>query len=168
MKLKIIDNEKEHEMFLGLFRKLSAKVHKTKAEIEELKLIAHLISYYESSVYPTEPANPIVLIKMAMDFKGLVPMDLVDKIGSKAHVYNVLNKRKALSKENILILSDILNIPVNQLIVPYRLKGASPEAVRTGIRRFQHHSTGKKKSLSYAKAAHKNEICFPPIFGISA
>lgn len=114
--MKIINNEHEREQALFLYRKLSAKTTKTKDELNQMELLSLLIEDYEQKKFPVERAKPIVLLKMIMDFRGIEPNDLVPVLGSRSHVYSILNGNKPLSKENIINLSVLLNIPMEQLM----------------------------------------------------
>ena len=116
MNIKIINNEIEREQALSDFRRMSARENKTKEDVEKLKVISLLIKFYENNRFPIKKADPIELLKLTMDFRGIEPDDLIPVIGSKSHVYSILNGNRALSKDNAVNLSVLLNIPLEQLI----------------------------------------------------
>ena len=65
--------------------------------------------------------TPIDAIKIRMEQMQLKQVDLVDAIGSKSRVSEVLGRKRKLSLEMIRNLSERLHLSVNALIRDYQL-----------------------------------------------
>lgn len=78
-----------------------------------------LIDNYESENFPIEMPDPISAIYFRMEQMGLKQKDLVDMIGFKSRVSEVLNKKSKLTLGMIRKLSTSLHIPTEVLIQDY-------------------------------------------------
>jgi len=58
-----------------------------------------------------------------MERKGFKDKDLISAIGSKTTVSLVLTRKRVLTIEMIRNLSDLLGLPLEVLIQPYKLNG---------------------------------------------
>ena len=76
------------------------------------KLIKHL-----------EAPDPIEAIKIRMEEMQLKQIDLVDAIGGKSRVSEVLNRKRKLTVEMIRNLATRLNLSPGLLIHDYQLTG---------------------------------------------
>ena len=77
------------------------------------------IEKYEDKNYPISLPSPIDAIKFRMDQMGLSQNDLVQYIGSKSKVSEVLNKKRKLSLKMIRSLYWGLGISLEILIQDY-------------------------------------------------
>src|SRR5262249_34348863 len=66
-------------------------------EADRLDVLTTLVEAYEASHYPIDPPNPIEAIKFRMEQGGLTRADLVDMIGPRNRVAEVLNGKRALT-----------------------------------------------------------------------
>ncbi len=89
-------------------------------EFDELAVLATLIEAYEREHYPVDLPDPIEAIKFRLEQQGKSTRALVGIIGQRTRVYEVLQKKRALSLEMIRNLHDKLGIPANVLIQPTR------------------------------------------------
>ena len=99
------------------------------AEGMEAELLVTLIEKYEKEHYPVSLPDPIDAIRELMERKGLKDKDLIPAIGSKTTVSLILNRKRALTIDMIRKLSELLGLPVEVLIQPYKLDGR-PETAK--------------------------------------
>ncbi|WP_347485843.1 transcriptional regulator [Vandammella animalimorsus] len=81
-----------------------------------LDALLTLIEAYERKHYPTQPADPIEVLKLRMEQGGPAPVDLVPYIGARNRVHEVLNHKRPLTLAMIRRLSAGLGIPVAALV----------------------------------------------------
>lgn len=92
-------------------------------EGDEAELLVLLIDNYESEYYFIEAPDPIEAIKIRMEEMDLKQKDLIDVIGSKSKVSEVLNRKKRLSVDMIRKLEELLNISASVLVANYKISG---------------------------------------------
>jgi HTH-type transcriptional regulator/antitoxin HigA len=85
---------------------------------ERLDVLVTLVEAYERKHYPLDLPDPVEAIKFAMEQRGLGVKDLVPLIGPANRVYEVLNRKRALSLRMIWRLHKQLGIPAESLIRP--------------------------------------------------
>jgi HTH-type transcriptional regulator/antitoxin HigA len=91
---------------------------------DRLDVLATLIDAYEAEHFPMDPPDPIEAIKFRMEQQGLTRKDLVEIIGTRTRVAEVLNRRRGLSIAMIRRPHERLGISVEVLIRPSRKKAA--------------------------------------------
>jgi HTH-type transcriptional regulator / antitoxin HigA len=91
---------------------------------DRLDVLATLIDAYEAEHFPMDPPDPIEAIKFRLEQQGLTRKDLVEIIGTRTRVAEVLNRRRGLSIAMIRRLHERLGISVDVLIRPSRKKAA--------------------------------------------
>lgn len=94
-------------------------------EGERLDVLVTLVEAYERKHYPLDLLDPVEAIKFAMEQRGLAVKDLVPLIGPANRVYEVLNRKRALSLRMIWRLHKKLGIPAESLIRPPEEKVAA-------------------------------------------
>jgi HTH-type transcriptional regulator/antitoxin HigA len=90
-------------------------------ESDEADVLALLIDAYEHQYYPIDAPDPIEAIKIRMEEMQLRQVDLIDEIGGKSRVSEILNKKRKLSVEMIRNLATRLHLSANSLIGDYQL-----------------------------------------------
>jgi HTH-type transcriptional regulator/antitoxin HigA len=80
-------------------------------EGEELDLLLVLVKDYEDRHYHIPDPDPIELIKLRLEEKGLKQKDLEPIIGSKGYVSLVLSGKKELTLKMVKGLHQFLGIP---------------------------------------------------------
>ena len=90
-------------------------------ESDEADVLALLIDAYEQQYYPIEAPDPIEAIKIRMEEMQLKQVDLIEAIGGKSRVSEILNKKRKLSVEMIRNLASRLHLSANSLIGDYQL-----------------------------------------------
>jgi len=90
------------------------------AEMDELEVLTTLAEVYEEQHYKIELPNPIEAIKFRMEQEGLKQKDLINIVGSKSRVSEILNKKRKLTIDMIRNLHKQLHIPVESLFLDYK------------------------------------------------
>ncbi|QLG45292.1 helix-turn-helix domain-containing protein [Costertonia aggregata] len=88
-------------------------------EGDELEILSILIDNYENEHFPIEMPDPISAIRFRMEQMGLKQKDLVEMIGFKSRVSEIMNKKRKLTLEMIRNLNAKLRIPTEVLIQDY-------------------------------------------------
>lgn len=117
----LIDTEEEYNIVVKRYDEIKC-APKGSFSYKEKQLLVHLISEYEKSTYKLVDLDPIELIKCRMEDFGYKPSDLAKEYGDKGTISKVLNYKQSLSLTMIRKFSDLLKIPVQQLIKDYDLK----------------------------------------------
>jgi HTH-type transcriptional regulator/antitoxin HigA len=122
MDISIIRTDEDYENTLAEIEQLmEANVEPGTVEGDRLELLIVLIRAYESEHYPIPFPDPIEAIEYYMDSRNLTRADLEPFIGTRARVYEILNRKRPLTLRMIRKLSDGLGIPAHILIQPYEL-----------------------------------------------
>lgn len=91
-------------------------------ESDDADILGLLIDEYEKKHYPIAPPDPIEAIKIRMEEMQLKQIDLVDAIGGKSRVSEILNRKRKLNVEMIRKLTERLSISPSVLISDYQLR----------------------------------------------
>lgn len=90
-------------------------------ESDEADVLGLMIDEYEKKHYPIEAPDPIEAIKIRMEEMHLKQVDLVDAIGGKSRVSEILNRKRKLTVDMIRNLNRRLNLSPGLLIRDYQL-----------------------------------------------
>ncbi|HTD98986.1 MAG TPA: helix-turn-helix domain-containing protein [Mucilaginibacter sp.] len=85
-------------------------------EADELDLLLLLVKDFEDKHIVIPTPDPLEVIKLKMNEKGLKMKDLEPIIGSKGHVSSVLSGKKELTLKMVKKLHDFLGIPAEVFI----------------------------------------------------
>lgn len=83
---------------------------------EKVQVALLLVKQYEDEHYPIPVPDPIEVIKLKMQERGIKNKDLVGKVGSKGYVSSILNKRKPLTLELAKFFQREFSIPAEVLL----------------------------------------------------
>ena len=120
MKMKLIKTEADYIRALNRLETIfDAKVGTT--ESDEADVLALLVDEYEKTHFPIATPDPIEAIKIRMEEMQLKQIDLVNEIGGKSRVSEILNRKRKLTVEMIRKLSLRLNLSPEVLINDYTL-----------------------------------------------
>lgn len=120
MNIKPIKSEADYKLALKRLEEIfDAPVGTLKSD--EADILGLLIDEYEKIHFPIEAPDPIEAIKIRMEELQLRQVDLVDAIGSKSRVSEVLNRKRKLTLEMIRNLTKRLNLSPDLLITDYQL-----------------------------------------------
>lgn len=122
MNIKPIKTESDYQVALKRFELLFDAPIGT-PESDEADILALLIDEFENKNYPIEAPDPIEAIKIRMEEMQLKQVDLVDAIGGKSRVSEILNRKRKLTVEMIRNLTTRLNLSPSALIGDYSLNG---------------------------------------------
>ena len=115
MKPGVIRTEAEYERTLARIDALMDAEPGT-PEMDELEVLSLMVEHYEDERYPMDMPDPVAAIEFRMEQQGLTRKDLQAYLGSQARVSEVLNGKRALSKEMIRRLHAGLGIPAEVLL----------------------------------------------------
>ncbi len=85
---------------------------------ERLDILVAVVEAYERKHYALDPPDPVEAIQFRMEQMGLTPKDLEPMIGRRNRVYEVLNRKRALTMKMVWRLHRDLGIPAESLIRP--------------------------------------------------
>jgi HTH-type transcriptional regulator/antitoxin HigA len=119
MEIQPIRNQRDHAKALQAVERLWGARPRT-PEADKLEILVTLIDAYEAKHHPIDPPDPIDAIRFRMEQMGLTRNDLIDVIGSRARVSEVLNHRRPLTVAMIVRLREKLGISADVLIGPQR------------------------------------------------
>jgi HTH-type transcriptional regulator/antitoxin HigA len=122
MNIKPIKTESDYQVALKRFEALFDAPVGT-PESDEADILALLIDEFENKNYPIEAPDPIEAIKIRMEEMHLKQVDLVEAIGGKSRVSEILNRKRKLTVEMIRNLTTQLNLSPGLLISDYSLNG---------------------------------------------
>ena len=91
-------------------------------EGEEADQLALMVDEYEKKHYPIEAPDPIEAIKIRMEDMHLKQIDLVNEMGGKSRVSEILNRKRKLTVDMIRKLKRRLNLSTDLLIGEYKLR----------------------------------------------
>ncbi|MCX6152434.1 MAG: transcriptional regulator [Ignavibacteriales bacterium] len=118
--LKPIKTKSEYKKSLKrIYELMHLDLKPNMPEFDELDLLSLLIEHYEERNFPIASPDPIEAIKFRMEQMGLSNKDLVNILGSKSRVSEILSKKRKLSLQMIRSLHNNLNIPAEALITDY-------------------------------------------------
>lgn len=80
-------------------------------ESDELDLLVLLVKDYEDRHYEIPSPDPLEMIKLKLEEKGLKRKDLEPIIGSKGYVSSILSGKKELTLKMVKGLHHLLGIP---------------------------------------------------------
>jgi len=120
MNIKPIKSEADYKLALKRLEEVFDAPIGT-SESDDADILGLLVDEYEKKHYPIEAPDPIEAIKIRMEELQLKQVDLIDVIGSKSRVSEVLNRKRKLTIEMIRNLTKRLNLSPDLLITDYQL-----------------------------------------------
>jgi len=120
MKIKPIKTETDYKQALKRLETIfSAEIGTS--ESDEADVLGLLIDDYEKKHFPIEAPDPIEAIKIRMEEMQLKQTDLINEIGGKSRVSEILNRKRKLTIDMIRKLTARLNLSPELLITDYQL-----------------------------------------------
>jgi HTH-type transcriptional regulator/antitoxin HigA len=120
MTIKPIKTESDYRKALNRLDEIFEAPPET-PESDEADILALLVDDFEKRYYPIEAPDPIEAIKIRMQELQLKQIDLVDEIGGKSRVSEILNRKRKLTVEMIRKLTNKLNLSAELLIIDYQI-----------------------------------------------
>ena len=90
-------------------------------ESDEADVLGLMVDEYEKKHYQIEAPDPIEAIKIRMEEMQLKQVDLVNEIGGKSRVSEILNRKRKLTVDMIRKLTKKLSLSPGLLINDYQL-----------------------------------------------
>jgi HTH-type transcriptional regulator/antitoxin HigA len=115
--LNPIQSEEDYLSALGVVQ----QIHEAYISDEEIQHLWLQIEFYEQLHQIFSGLNPVQAIRLRMEQLGVKQKHLVDIIGSKSRVSEIMHRRRKLSLEHIRRLYKRLHIPLTILIQDYQL-----------------------------------------------
>ena len=120
MNIKPIKSEADYKIALKRLEEIFDAPNGT-IESDEADILGLMVDEYEKKHYPIEAPDPIEAIKIRMEELQLKQIDLIDEMGGKNRVSEVLNRKRKLTIEMIRNLTKRLNLSPDLLISDYQL-----------------------------------------------
>ncbi len=120
MNINPIKTEKDYSLALKRLEEIFDAKTGT-PESDEADILGLMIDEYEKKHYPIEAPDPIEAIKIRMEELNLKQVDLIEVIGGKSRVSEILNRKRKLTVEMIRNLTKRLNLSPELLINDYQL-----------------------------------------------
>lgn len=115
--IRTLANEEEYQAALMAVRPyFEREPDEGTVEAAHFDALAMLIEEYEDRNYPIARATPVDVIKAVMEANSYTRADLIEIIGSKARVADLLNGRREINLEQIKKISRAWHIPPGALI----------------------------------------------------
>jgi len=112
---KVLKNEDEYDIALERTIEIF-HAEKGTPEFDELEVLLLLVKDYEDRHYPIPTPDPIEVIKLKLEEKGLKQKDLEHIIGSKGYVSQILSGKKELTLKMVKGLHHFLGISADILL----------------------------------------------------
>jgi len=120
MNIKPIKTEADYQIALNRLEVIfDAKIGTQ--ESDEADILGLMIDEYEKKHYPIDAPDPIEAIKIRMEEMHLKQIDLVEAIGGKSRVSEILNRKRKLTVDMIRKLTTRLNLSAGVLVNDYQL-----------------------------------------------
>jgi HTH-type transcriptional regulator/antitoxin HigA len=123
-------------------------------EGDRLEVLAMLVEDYERRAYPIPDADPVDILRFAIEDMGRSQKELGELLGSQSRASEILSRKRRLTVEMIARIGAAWHLPVAALMKPYPTtqrsrsmpgKSAPPAHARTrSAGRSRHRSTSAK------------------------
>lgn len=111
LKYKVIASKSQYKLYCDLLERLVCAKQKDRNIKDEIALLTILIEKWEADHIISSGLDPVQLLRSLMKDHELKSQDLVDILGiSKGYVSDILNYKKAFSKQVIRKLSDCFKV----------------------------------------------------------
>jgi HTH-type transcriptional regulator / antitoxin HigA len=108
---KVITSEDEYNQALDNIERLMAIGEDlSPEETSLLEMLAILAEAYEDTQFSLEPSSPREILLHLMEARQLKQIDLVDVIGSKGIISEIVNGKREISKSQAKALGEFFNI----------------------------------------------------------
>ena len=118
MDLRIIKSELEYETLMNwIDEQFDLNPNPQSEEGEQLQIALLLIKQYEDQHFKIPVPDPIAVVKLKMEEKGIKSKDLADWLGSKGYVSALLNGKKPITLRIAKLLHQKLGIPTAVFLI---------------------------------------------------
>ncbi len=113
---KLIANDEEFDRMEKQLEELCIKTDPTTEERALADLLTKLVNDYDESVFPIEATPPHQMLAYLMQQRGLKQADLVELIGSRAQVSDMVSGKRAISKSQAKKLAAFFKVSTDLFI----------------------------------------------------
>jgi HTH-type transcriptional regulator/antitoxin HigA len=135
MEIKPIRNEADYQATLKEIEALLDSQPGT-PDGDRMEVLVTLVEAYEARNFPVPvPDDPVQVLEYYMESRGLSRLDLIQYLGSKERVSEVLTRKRGLSLAMIRKLHQGLGIPTDLLIGKHPAKKGHSNQAATSVLR---------------------------------
>lgn len=108
----VIETEEENERMLAEVERLMDKGEEklSPEESKLFKLMVRLIEDFETRAYPIPDARPHEILQHLMEARDLKQADLLPILGSRGYTSDIVNGKRAISKEHAKRLGEFFRV----------------------------------------------------------
>ena len=110
---KVIKTDEENEQAIALAEELSHRANRTLEESALLDLLITLIEKYEDEHYPMGESTPHSMLLHLMDAQSLQSADLVEILGSREIVSQVMSRKQEITQKMAKALGKFFHVDPN-------------------------------------------------------
>lgn len=107
---QVITSEDEYERMLTDAERLIGNKNRSQEETALLQILVRLIEEYESKNYPMGKSSPHIVLQHLMEARGIEPSELVEILGSKEIVSEIVDEKLAISKKQAEALAKFFHV----------------------------------------------------------
>ena len=101
-------------------------------DADRFELLGLVIRDYEERTWPIADADPVDLLRFAIDDMGRSQAELSQLLGSRSRASEVLNRKRPLTLDMVHRISAAWHIPLEALARPYPLDRSPPAGLSGG------------------------------------
>lgn len=105
-----IETESDRRRVLPIINNLMRKINLSPEESRLLRLLASLVTAYETKTFPIERLAPEVFLKTLLEERELRQKDLLPIFGSESIISDVLAGRRAIGKKKARELEEFFGV----------------------------------------------------------
>jgi HTH-type transcriptional regulator/antitoxin HigA len=110
---RTITTEEDSERAIALATELEHRQSRTPEEDTLLELLVTLIEKFEEAHYPIPQGTSHSMLQHLMDARELAPEALIEVIGSKQAVFEIINGTRSISKSQAQALADFFKVDIS-------------------------------------------------------
>ncbi|OKH56363.1 transcriptional regulator [Calothrix sp. HK-06] len=108
-----ITTEKQNDEAIALAQDLEHRINRTPEEETLLQLLVTLIEKFEENHYPIPKGTGNSMLLHLMEARSLKPEALIEIIGSKEAVLEIIEKKRNISNFQAKALSNFFQVDIN-------------------------------------------------------
>ncbi|MFZ0395668.1 MAG: hypothetical protein WCF17_19030 [Terracidiphilus sp.] len=110
---RMIHNDLELEEYTAALFRLTSIEEPSSSELEAIELLTLLIERYEQERYPIPAADPVSIVRMLIESRGLTQRDLIPEFGSESAVSMFLSGERKLTLRQVRSLALRFKLPAD-------------------------------------------------------
>ena len=110
IKPRPIQSEAENERLLAVVDRLMSKGDEHRTPEEEVELLSELVERFEQDRYPIPDSPPHRVLQFLLEQNELRQSDLLPILGSRGHVSDIVNGKRAISRTNARALGEFFHV----------------------------------------------------------